>query len=370
MAIVNYKCPNCAAPLKFNPDKQLFSCEYCMSEFTEQKIQEIYAERESKVNKQEQAEQQAQQAQNAQQNDNAQSNAEQKQEEEAVVYNCPSCGAVVMTTASTAATTCFYCQNPVVLGGRLSGNFKPDRVIPFALSKEKAVEKFLGMCKNKKFLPKDFASEKQIEKMSGVYFPYWYIDEQKQANMTAKGNKIRTWRVGNKRYTETSVYQLERSGDLIIKNVFERALKSQDRDMLQCVHPFDLTQSKPFAMSYLSGFQAEKRDIEKAEINDAVQQQMHEYGKQLLKDTMSEYSGVVVQHYDDTTELESWNYTLLPVWIVTYKYKDKIYPFAINGQTGKTFGKLPTSKGKLAILAAIITLAVFIIGTIGGYFLL
>ena len=370
MAIVNYKCPNCAAPLKFNPDKQLFSCEYCMSEFTEQKIQEIYAERESKVNKQEQAEQQAQQAQNAQQNDNAQSNAEQKQEEEAVVYNCPSCGAVVMTTASTAATTCFYCQNPVVLGGRLSGNFKPDSVIPFALSKEKAVEKFLGMCKNKKFLPKDFASEKQIEKMSGVYFPYWYIDEQKQANMTAKGNKIRTWRVGNKRYTETSVYQLERSGDLIIKNVFERALKSQDRDMLQCVHPFDLTQSKPFAMSYLAGFQAEKRDIEKAEINDAVQQQMHEYGKQLLKDTMSEYSGVVVQHYDDTTELESWNYTLLPVWIVTYKYNDKIYPFAINGQTGKTFGKLPTSKGKLAILAAIITLAVFILGTIGGYFLL
>ena len=370
MAIVNYKCPNCAAPLKFNPDKQVFSCEYCMSEFTEQNIQQIYAERESKVNKQEQAEQQAQQAKNAQKNKNAQNSAEQKQEEEAVVYNCPSCGAVVMTTASTAATTCFYCQNPVVLGGRLSGNFKPDRVIPFALSKEKATEKFLGMCKKKKFLPKDFASEKQIEKMSGVYFPYWYIDEQKQANMTAKGNKIRTWRVGNKRYTETSVYQLERSGDLIIKNVFERALKSQDRDMLQCVHPFDLTQAKPFAMSYLSGFQAEKRDIERAEINDAVQQQMHEYGKQLLKDTMSGYSGVVVQHYDDTTELESWNYTLLPVWIVTYKYKDKIFPFAINGQTGKTFGMLPTSKGKLAILAAIITLAVFILGTIGGYFLL
>ena len=368
MAIVNYKCPNCAAPLNFNPDKQLFSCEYCMSEFTEQKVQEIYAEREAKENKQEQAEQQQEQSKKAQQTDAAQSS--EKQEEEAVVYNCPSCGAVVMTTASTAATTCFYCQNPVVLGGRLSGNYKPDRVIPFALSKDKAVEKFLDMCRKKKFLPKDFAGKNQIEKMTGVYFPYWYIDEQKQANMTAKGEKIRSWRVGNKRYTETSVYQLERSGDLVIKNVFERALKSQDRDMLQCVHPFDLTQSKPFAMSFLSGFQAEKRDIEKAEINDAVQQQMHEYGKQLLKNTMSGYTGIVVQHYDDITELESWNYTLLPVWVVTYKYKDKIFPFAINGQTGKTFGMLPTSKGKLAILAAIITLAIFILGTIGGYFLL
>lgn len=367
MATVNYKCPNCAAPLKFNPDKQLFSCEYCLSDFTEQKIQEIYAEREAKTSKQEEAEQKAQNKKQAQP---ANDTAHQEKEEEAVVYNCPSCGAVVMTTASTAATTCFYCQNPVVLGGRLSGNYKPDRVIPFALSKEKAVEKFLNMCKKKKFLPKDFASANQVEKMTGVYFPYWYIDEQKQANMSAKGNKIRTWRVGNKRYTETSVYQLERSGDLIIKNVFERALKSQDRDMLQCVHPFDLTQAKPFAMSYLSGFQAEKRDIEKAEINDAVQQQMHEYGKQLLKNTMSGYTGVVVQNYDDTTELESWNYTLLPVWVVTYKYKDKIFPFAINGQTGKTFGMLPTSKGKLAILAAIIAVVIFILGTIGGYFLL
>lgn len=367
MAIVNYKCPNCAAPLTFNPDKQLFSCEYCMSEFTEQKIQEIYAEREAKTSRQEEAEQKAQ---NEKQTQSEQATSNKEMEEEAVVYNCPSCGAVVMTTESTAATTCFYCQNPVVLGGRLSGNYKPDRVIPFALSKEKAVEKFLHMCKRKKFLPKDFAGANQVEKMTGVYFPYWFIDEQKQANMSAKGNKIRTWRVGNKRYTETSVYRLERSGDLVIKNVFERALKSQDRDMLQCVHPFDITQSKPFAMSYLSGFQAEKRDIERAEINEAVQRKMSEYGKQLLKNTTSGYTGVVVQHYDDRTELESWNYTLLPVWVVTYKYKDKIFPFAINGQTGKTYGNLPTSKGRLAILASIITAAVFILGTIGGYFLL
>lgn len=368
MATVNYKCPNCGGPLKFNPDKQLFSCEYCMSDFTEEKIQQIYAEREAK---QSQAEKQEQKQEQNQQEQQAKNQADREAfEQEAVVYTCPSCGAEVVTTASTAATTCFYCQNPVVLGGRLSGDYKPDRVIPFALSKEKAIEKFLEMCKKKWFLPKGFASKEQFEKLTGVYFPYWYVDEQKQANMVAKGNKVRTWTTGDKQYTETSVYQLDRRGDLIIKNVFERALKSEDRDMLQCVHPFDLSQAKPFAMSYLAGFQAEKRDIEKAEINEAVQQRMHEYAKQLLKDTMKGYSGITVQHYDDTTELESWNYTLLPVWIVTYKYKNKIFPFAINGQTGKTYGNLPTSKGKLALLAAIITIAVFILGTIGGFLLL
>lgn len=363
MATLNYKCPNCGGPLKFNPDKQMFSCEYCMSDFEEQKIQQMYAEKEEKENQSEKKEREAQEK-------TAEVDNNDDESDEAVVYTCPSCGAEVVTTASTAATTCFYCQNPVVLGGRLSGKFKPDRIIPFALSKDKAIEKFLEMCKKKWFLAKGFASKKQFEKLTGVYFPYWYIDNQRQANMSAIGKKIKTWKVGKKTYTETSTYQLLRSGDLIIKNVFERALKSQDREMLQGVHPFDLNEAHDFKMSYLSGFQAEKRDLEKKDISNEVEKRMREYSQELLKETMKGYSGIVVESYNDRLDLESWNYILLPVWIVTYKYNGKIYPFAINGQTGKTYGSLPTSKGKLAILFAIVAVAVFVLGILGGMLLL
>ena len=357
MATVNYKCPNCGGPLKFNPDKQMFSCEYCMSDFEEQKIQQIYAEREAKQSQAEKAEEKAKQTATT-------------EDDEAVVYTCPSCGAEVVTTASTAATHCFYCQNPVVLGGRLSGEFKPDRVVPFALTKEKAIETFLGMCRKKWFLPKNFASKKQIEKLTGVYFPYWYIDSQRHAKVDATGQKVRTWRSGNKRYTETSIFQLLRAGDLVIKNVFERALKSESREMLQSVHPFDLSKAKDFSMSYLSGFQAEKRDLEKKDVEQAVEQRMQEYSKQLLKNTMKGYTAVQIQHYGDIKELESWNYTLLPVWVITYKYNGKILPFAINGQTGKTYGSLPVSKGKLAILFGIVAVAVFALSLLGGLLLL
>ncbi len=363
MATINYKCPNCAGPLKFNPDKQMFSCEYCMSDFEEKVIQQMYAEKEQKKS----AEEKNEETIRAKAEENKNKGAEEQ--EEAVVYTCPSCGAEVVTTATTAATTCFYCQNPVVLGGRLSGEFKPDRVIPFVLTKEKAIEKFLDMCKRKWFLPKDFASKNQFEKLMGVYFPYWYIDEQKQADMTALGKKIRTWRSGSKQYTETSTYRLVRSGDLIINNVFERALKSQDRNMLQCVHPFDLSEAHPFSMSYLSGFQAEKRDIDRDEIKNQVDSRIQEYCKTLLKDTMSEYSAITTESYSDKTDLESWSYTLLPVWIVTYKYKGKILPFAINGQTGKTYGELPTSKGKLAILFAVAAAVLMLLGLLGGLLL-
>ena len=47
--------------------------------------------------------------------------------------------------------------------------------------------------------------------------------------MTATGKKVSTWRDRNREYTETKIYDVYRSGDIIINNVFERALKGEDR---------------------------------------------------------------------------------------------------------------------------------------------
>lgn len=63
-------------------------------------------------------------------------------------------------------------------------------MIPFKLSKQKAIDKFLEMCKRKWFLPKNFVSEKHFDKLTGVYFPYWYVDEQRSAQMVAKGERF------------------------------------------------------------------------------------------------------------------------------------------------------------------------------------
>ena len=38
----------------------------------------------------------------------------------------------------------------------------------------------------------------------------------------------------------------------------------------------------------------------------------------------------------------------MPVWLLNYNYKGKMYTFAMNGQTGKVVGKLPRSGGKIA----------------------
>ncbi len=375
MATLNYKCPKCGGPLQFNPETQKFLCEYCYSEFTDKEVQERYAEREQQQTRDEREVERAEKkkAEAQQGADNG--------EEYAVSYTCPSCGAEVITTSTTAATQCVYCQNPIVLGGRLSDEFKPDTVIPFAIDKKKAVDVFLNMCKKRKFLPKGFTSSKQFEKMQGVYFPYWYVDEQMRSSVSATGKKERTWTSGNRRYTETSTYRLYRTGDIMIQNVAESALRVTEensvkadikvsqktkQEMLNCVHPFDLSKEIPFSMSYLSGFQAEKRDISQQDLTAQVAQRMDDYAKTLLENTMSGYSGVSIDNYNDETFNQKWRYSLLPVWIVTYKFNGEILPFAINGQTGKTYGKLPIAIGKVIGIAAIIAVVIFIIATLGG----
>ena len=82
-------------------------------------------------------------------------------------------------------------------------------------------------------------------------------------------------------------------------------------------------------------------------------------------------SGITdVDSFDEKTELESWSYALLPVWVTTYKFKDEIMPFAINGQSGKTYGRLPLNPAKLAVFSMIVAAAAFGLSLLGGMLLL
>ena len=57
-------------------------------------------------------------------------------------------------------------------------------------------------------------------------------------------------------------------------------------------------------------------------------------------------------------------YVLLPVWMLNIKYKDKIYPFAMNGQTGKMIGDIPLDKKKAIIWGILILVGTFLVCTV------
>lgn len=329
MSLIEYKCPNCGGPIKFDPQQGLFTCEYCKSKFAETDLNKM-------TEKQEQKESQKPAEENA-----------DDSSEDAKVYTCPSCGATIVTDATTAATFCYYCHNPVVLSGRLEGRYKPDYVVPFKIDRKKALEIFEEWIKNKKYVPREFYSKDQIEKFTGVYFPYLLYTCRIDGEIDAQATKKTVSMAGNIESTTNETYHVVRRGNMEVKHVMKNALKKVNSILAECVLPFDASELKPFNMSYLSGFLAEKRDMEKEDFAETVEQEVREYAAAQLKASASQYDNITVTK--DNTKLVNpkWEYALMPVWTLTYNDNGKIYYFSINGQTGKTIGELPVDERKI-----------------------
>ncbi len=52
---------------------------------------------------------------------------------------------------------------------------------------------------------------------------------------------------------------------------------------------------------------------------------------------------------------------LLPVWIMAYRYKEQVYRFLVNGQTGRATGQAPVSWKKVAAAIAVVVLLAFVL---------
>jgi len=363
--VVSYKCPNCGGGLKFSPGKG-FKCEYCLSQFTQEQLDAIAAAQQTEKPENQSAAGQVQPEQSAPAQGTSSQQVSDAKPGEAVVYSCPSCGAQVMTDATTAATSCHYCHNPIVLSGKLSGEYKPDMIIPFVLTKEQAAEQFRKHCEGKTFLPKDFYSEEQIEHLYGVYYPYWVVSSEISGSYTARGEVEKITRMGDDRHIDITSYNVERGGNISLRDITGSALKSEDAELLKYVLPFELAKGVDFSMAYLSGFRAEMRNLEQKDVKPQVEQTKRELTQQLLKQTVGGYSSLSSEKTLVNTRSEEWRYALLPLWIVTYKYADRIYMYGINGQTGKAFGELPVDTNKLAgasigvgIIVALIVFFIF-----------
>ena len=359
MDTVNYKCANCGGPLQFDAAKQKFACEYCGSDFTEQELQSRreYSDLDARLSGDARPEP-------------APSDADDDFSS-AAAYLCQSCGAEVIADQNTAATFCVYCHSPVVLSNRMTGEMKPHKVIPFKISEQEAKNRFLAFCKKKKFLPGDFLSSGQLDMMKGVYYPYWLIDSLKKGGVRATAKKKRRWTEGEYEYTETKTYRVVRAGSIDFKGYPCSGVKSEENSKaLKYVNPFQDEDFRPFTMSYLSGFLAEKRDVERQDVQQKVDKELYDYARKIFRESIDGYDSVTIDDMSLNTMNETWQYGLLPVWMLTYSYKGKNYLYAMNGQTGKNFGELPLSGAKLAVFAAALFAGVFLLGTLGGYFLL
>lgn len=118
-------------------------------------------------------------------------------------YVCKSCGGEIVGDANMAATSCPFCDNPIVMMGQFAGALKPDLVIPFKLDKKAAKEGLKKHLTGKRLLPKIFKDQNHIDEIKGIYVPFWLFDTNVDAAVRYRATKVRMWSDSDYDYTET-----------------------------------------------------------------------------------------------------------------------------------------------------------------------
>ena len=354
--INEYKCPSCGGAIEFDSHSQKMKCPYCDTEFDLETLKK-YDEQLSKE---------------AEQKDDISDwqtdPGKQWQEGETDgmnVYTCKSCGGEIVSDENTGATSCPYCGNPVILTERFRGALRPDMVIPFKLDKKAAKEAYYKHIKGRPLLPKVFRRENHIDEIKGIYVPFWLFDADVAADARYKATKVRTWSDSDYDYTETSYYSVDRSGNMSFVSVPVDGSSRMPDDLMESIEPYKVADAVEFQTAYLSGYLAEKYDVDAQQSTDRARERMKESAQDVLRDTVKGYASVIPENTNVRISGGDAKYALYPVWILNTTWRGKKYIFAMNGQTGRMTGDLPVDNGAytrwLLGLTAVFSIAAYLV---------
>ena len=332
------KCPNCGATVVFDPATGGMHCDYCGY-----KCELPKADYENEI---------CEMDFEAALHTESFNWGEEKKE-----VQCKQCGAVTVYDALETAAVCPFCGSTSVMPAATENTIAPGAVCPFSISKEQAGERFTKWLKGKLFAPRKAKRSARPDSFQGVYLPYWTYDAQTTSNFTARAgyDKRVKDKDGNTRIQTdwrhvSGVYQ-EFFDDITIM-----ASKRQTDSGVRACEPFDFSKLVPYSPQVVAGFIAERYSIGLKEGWESAQQSI----QWQLRSDISSY---VRSHWNadraDSVRFSTlysnitYKYLLVPTWISSFKYKDKVYQFAVNGQTGKVGGRAPVSVWRVLIAITI-----------------
>ena len=330
MSTATYNCPCCGGPLQFSGESGKLECASCGNAYEPDALE--------MMNPADSGEQIS--FSNAAESFGAGETGVQG-------YICKNCGAELMADETTTATECPYCGSPTILPDRIEGGVKPEKIIPFVVTKEQAQKQFEEYFKGKRLLPNVFTNGRnRISEMRRLYVPYWLFDCSAQADMVYDAEKIRTERRGDWEITRTAHYAVRRRGGMRFENIPVDGSVKLDDKLTESLEPYDLKAAIPFQSAVLAGAMADHADADCAQCEKRAVERVERSVEDAMRDT--------VQDYDQVSERSRRIYTqdgratpaLLPVWMITTEKEGKTYTFAINGQTGKLTCDVPADKKK------------------------
>ncbi len=293
----------------------------------------------------------------------------------ALQVNCTGCGATVEFQPPEVAGSCPFCAAAIVAQPKSADpHIAPAAVLPFAIVRDKASTLIKNWLGGLWFAPSGLQALARQESINGVYLPFWTYDARTVSNYHGQRGEYyyvaemitQTDANGRSQQVERQVRQTRwypASGR--VRNEFDDLLvcasKSVQRDKIRETDPWDLDKLQPYNPAFLSGFKAQRYQMELIEGFEEAKRQMEspirgKVNRDIGGDEQQVHS-CSTEYYDVT-----FKHILLPVWIGAYQFQGRVFQVLVNARSGEVQGERPYSTGKiiLAILAVILIIVLLI----------
>lgn len=299
--------------------------------------------------------------------------------ENAIEVSCTRCGATVTFTPPEVAGDCPFCGSTIVAQPKAADPMvAPEAVLPFSVTQQQANAAIKRWLSSRWFAPNALKKLAYQESISGVYIPFWTYDANTRSYYTgergehyyvteqytdtdAQGNTVtKTRQVQHTRWYSASGEVARSFDDILIP-----ATKSVSRPRLAQLEPWDLHQLNPYDPAFLSGFKAQRYQVEMVEGFEEAKGIM---APVIEGDVRRDIGGDVQRVHSINTSYfdKTFKHILLPVYIGAYRFNQKIYQVMINARTGEVQGDRPYSVWKIALLIIFILIVVALVAYLKG----
>jgi predicted RNA-binding Zn-ribbon protein involved in translation (DUF1610 family) len=270
------------------------------------------------------------------------------------IMRCTACGAELAVNGTETSTFCAYCGQATVVQDRVDDYLKPDYIIPFKVTRDTA-EKIIRTQLNKGFFVPKGIKNFEVEKIRGIYVPYWLFDMHYSDRQFYKYSK-------KQGKTTVTRYEYFEAKTFFKQLTLDASLNLND-DSSARLEPYDMRQLVDFDMGYLSGYYSDRFDVGVADITgNAVLRAGELFNEQAMKEIKHKTGKLVKQ--DPDFNVSKTEYALLPAWFLSFKYDDKPYTILVNGQTGKMVGAVPYVKAKAYAIFIVTALLLCTLGVL------
>ena len=285
---------------------------------------------------------------------------------------CTACGAEFSISPGEQSGECAYCATPFVSEPHCETILKPQALLPFKIDSTKGKENFREWTANLWFAPNKLAEyARTTEKLQGIYLAHWTYDSDTttsymgsrgehyyvtESYTDSEGNR-KTRRVKKTRWYPCSGTVYNTFDDILVV-----ANDSLPRKYTELLEPWDLKNLVPYADEYLSGFKSERYSVGLKDGFSIAKDQVDPQIRKTIKNHIGGDEQRIHSKHSSWKDV-SYKHVLLPVWVTSYRFQDKVYRIVINARTGEVQGERPYSiiKITLTVLAVIAIVAGIVI---------